>query len=91
MTNSQDIVAESLNRFVYIHWNDEQFNVPVYTAILSFSFHRDNVGHLWWFMVLTPRSTIFQLYRGSQFYWWRRPAEPEKTTDLPQVTEKFIT
>ena len=38
---------------------------------------------------LTPLSTIFQLYRGSQFNLWRKPEYPGKITYMPHVTDKL--
>ena len=42
---------------------------------------------VWW--CLTPLLTIYQLYRGCQFYCWRKLEDPEKTTDMSQFTDKL--
>ena len=63
----------------YLHWSSTK-------TIIFFTCTYRLFQGLW---CLTPLSTIFQLYRSCQFYCWRKPEYPEKTTDLPQITDKL--
>ena len=40
-------------------------------------------------MVFNATFNNIKLYRGGQFYWWLKPEYPNKTVDLPQVTNKL--
>jgi hypothetical protein len=57
--------------------------------LISFMFAYDEVYLISFMFALMPLSTIFQLNRGGQFCWSRKPEYLEKTTDLLQVTDKF--
>jgi hypothetical protein len=43
-----------------------------------------------WYIVVgfTTTTHAISAYRG-QFYWWRKSEDPEKTTDLSQVTDQL--
>ena len=40
-------------------------------------------------MLLNATFNYISLYQGRQFYWWRKPEFPVKTTELSQVTDKL--
>ena len=61
-----------------MYWTSKYW-IPILTYVIG------GLG-LW---CSTPLPTIFQLFRGSQFYWWGKPGLLEKIVDLLQITEKM--
>ena len=39
-------------------------------------------------MVINTTFNNISVISWRQFYWWRKPEDLEKTTDLPQVSDK---
>jgi hypothetical protein len=74
-------LCHKVNCHIQFHMN-RTFQITLHIERQS---RREGLG-LW---CLTPLLTIFQLYCGDQFYWWRKLEYPDKTTDLSQITNKF--
>jgi hypothetical protein len=53
--------------------------IPVNCCVNWLSLEGSLQKRIWGLRYLTPLSTIFQLYRGGQFYWWRKPPTCRKS------------
>ena len=65
----------------------QAYFIPIKNEANWLPTNNKNMGLGLWCLI--PLSTIFHLYPGRQFYSWRKLGDPEKTIDLPQVSDKL--
>jgi len=92
--------VEENHRPVASHWQTLSHNV-VHLALIEkttdLSQVTDKLYHImllsWWSVLLVEETGVpgENLYRGGQFYWWRKPEDPEKTITCRKSLTNFIT
>ena len=85
--------------FIGVHWGESNEKSSGFTINfqhenkISMSIYNEILIALVkqsWEFYMFSLSTIFQLYLCRQFYWLRKWEYPEKTNDLPLVTDKYL-